>query len=753
MKTNYILTIFCIFLVTSIPFTIADFSDYSFEEVDQCTVDCWEHIDGCDKERCEDILGCTMCDDVTCAETCLGDNRAQGETCNEDSQCDSNHCSGGKRATSFQKACCPTDIEWDYLKQTCVDENYMMVGPILNKESENGYVPVGFNYDDGSGKDNSEYYTLYSVVIPNNCDFGLCIDGDMNCDGYIDNICYASNEICNDNIDNDQDGFIDDGCCADANCEECGKGILNACDKSECESFGECDYDPGALIFFYDECVPTCREEIGISEICNGIDDNNNGYIDDNCYTTIEDQIIEQHICYTWEFYSNNACTVDCLECDHDEDDYQTEIELRYYSNPMDADDTPWNRMWQSGCYDYFEPEDHTSYDFLSNIGFDISDIINSFSLFGSPSPEDIGKRIGTVHGLIEGVWGDIVGLSELAGMLIELDLGDIQNAFSQIGELLDNFGEILDALIGETKNTWFDLRSETALDIQDYDTDCEDVTLTRSYTKWYSIGFMGAQILLFGVSWLKVTKATKLKIVSKFKGFGVSSGKGAKVFDVIDELTWLDELPEEIGQKVSKACGDIVEEYSEELATKIARTDIGKKAMQEWDDDYIKALAKAVDEYGDDLLTDLDELKDVTGVERVISNIANNPNSHGFVYEAEVAATLKRNGNEVVELGRTKTVEIIDPESGELISAPLEMDVLYKNTDGDLTSLTVVEVKNMDTLTISDRIRKQLLKLHEYTKEGNDAQVVISGTASKGVKDYIETNSLAIEVIEGGLK
>lgn len=120
------------------------FAFISFVSADECAVACWE--DGsCSADECNStIVGdvyCEMCDPITCAATCLGDNRGNGTTCNDDSQCESNHCSGGKRAVSFQKACCPEESEWDYLNRACIDED----GNIVYQDEED----IGFD-DDGS---------------------------------------------------------------------------------------------------------------------------------------------------------------------------------------------------------------------------------------------------------------------------------------------------------------------------------------------------------------------------------------------------------------------------------------------------------------------------------------------------------------------------------------------------------------------------------------------------------------------------
>ncbi len=147
-----------IILCFSISFSSADFSDFAFEPVDACTIDCWDG-DGCDKYKCEEVLGCTMCDDVTCAETCLEDERTLGETCNKDEQCTSGHCSGLARAVGFQKACCPEKSEWNYLKQACIDKQGKIVFQ-AQQEIDGGTGNVNNNLNQNLGNDPTSYLQL-----------------------------------------------------------------------------------------------------------------------------------------------------------------------------------------------------------------------------------------------------------------------------------------------------------------------------------------------------------------------------------------------------------------------------------------------------------------------------------------------------------------------------------------------------------------------------------------------------------------
>ena len=53
--------------------------------------------------------------------------------------------------------------------------------------------------------------------------------------------------------------------------------LFNFCDKEECESLGSCVYSP------YSGCQAINPESFYVNEVCNGIDDNGNGLIDEGC--------------------------------------------------------------------------------------------------------------------------------------------------------------------------------------------------------------------------------------------------------------------------------------------------------------------------------------------------------------------------------------------------------------------------------------------------------------------------------------
>jgi murein DD-endopeptidase MepM/ murein hydrolase activator NlpD len=141
----------------------------SFVSADDCAFQCWDDDGSCNATECTSISSeesdtgyCKMCDLITCSAYCLGDNRENGITCNDNEQCTSGFCSGAKRAVYYQRACCPQESEWDYLKQACIDEQGNIV---FQSEQEVGfneeeYVEeyVNENNDDTENNDNNNPY-------------------------------------------------------------------------------------------------------------------------------------------------------------------------------------------------------------------------------------------------------------------------------------------------------------------------------------------------------------------------------------------------------------------------------------------------------------------------------------------------------------------------------------------------------------------------------------------------------------------
>jgi murein DD-endopeptidase MepM/ murein hydrolase activator NlpD len=142
-----------------------------------------------------------MCDDVTCAETCLEDERTLGETCNKDEQCTSGHCSGLARAVGFQKACCPEKSEWNYLKQACIDKKGKILFQAQQEVDEEieddglsgdpDYSPgddsISYSQSSGDSGKTYDYAPSDSVTWPSDIDTTMSGATDPNKDIY-DNI-------------------------------------------------------------------------------------------------------------------------------------------------------------------------------------------------------------------------------------------------------------------------------------------------------------------------------------------------------------------------------------------------------------------------------------------------------------------------------------------------------------------------------------------------------------------------------------
>lgn len=111
------------------------------------------------------------------------------------------------------------------------------VGPPVKKEkdSDNDGIP-----DNIEGREDSD-----NDGIPN------YLDDDSDNDGIPDALEGLS--------DSDNDGipnYLD----KDIVCDDCGKGLFNICDKEECESLGDCSFEPGLLGLLGNSCNPSIIE-------------------------------------------------------------------------------------------------------------------------------------------------------------------------------------------------------------------------------------------------------------------------------------------------------------------------------------------------------------------------------------------------------------------------------------------------------------------------------------------------------------
>ncbi|MFH1682986.1 MAG: MopE-related protein [Candidatus Woesearchaeota archaeon] len=585
---------------------------------------------------------------VSASYSPLLDNEGEVYHCSDDSQCSEGYyCSRNFDLFLDANACCPSAdgiyTKYDFQKKTCLTDclDTASSGCEYSEESEDdtgeGWGTVEIGTDRGVDSDYSQPEEDTSlgeritslgdsmrsceVVIASSCQFGSCDRSDYNCDGIKDEICSATQEICYNGIDEDKDGVADDGCSSVERCETCGEG-WGYCDQKECLSLGLCQFDDGWI--WNNKCTRLDNKEKCIPEVCNGVDDDCDGVVDNDCLKK-NSKISREYTCYAWEACAGDSCVVEFPNKDQDGDGVLTKVELRYWANPLVKADDPYNRMMQRGCPGYFRPEtgQYTQYSGPVNLGAGYV-LITSISKI---SANVVGDTVGLPHGIIGGVWSDVSGLAELVWMLgkLALDFGakNIEIILSCGGEnvcvltqLSYSAAEGSSALIQgviqanykemyhDAKNSWFDKRSTFARKIWDYEEECNDVILTRTYTSSYSAGFIAAQVALLVIPITEVSKLSKIKFLLKFKGMGGAYSRGAKLIDAAGEFTWLSKLPDAEAQKVAKLIGEVAETYGDDVARKIAKGDIGKEIITNWNDEAIEGLAKYLDETGTDLNT-----------------------------------------------------------------------------------------------------------------------------------------------------
>ena len=137
-----------------------------------------------------------------------------------------------------------------------------------------GFTPSEGDCNDADASINPDMYEVIDNI-------------DNNCDGIIDD-CESAQEFC-DGIDNNCDGQVDEGFNLGTGCSEgvglCQRSGVIVCSDDELSS--ECDATPGA---------PQ-------SEICDGLDNDCDGNVDDN----IQDRTTENCCEYRTDYYDCNC--------------------------------------------------------------------------------------------------------------------------------------------------------------------------------------------------------------------------------------------------------------------------------------------------------------------------------------------------------------------------------------------------------------------------------------------------------------
>jgi hypothetical protein len=157
------------------------------------------------------------------------------------------------------------------------------------------------------------------------CDDGDPATSDVCLDGTCahEPACVPSIEICN-GVDDDCDGLVDDGvhcdppCVSDADCDDGRFCTTESCVSGACVVLPDipCDDGDPATFDVCDEATDTCTHGscVPVPEVCNGLDDDCDGVVDEEGCTCAPGETLCGAVCVDTGFDESNcgACGVAC---------------------------------------------------------------------------------------------------------------------------------------------------------------------------------------------------------------------------------------------------------------------------------------------------------------------------------------------------------------------------------------------------------------------------------------------------------
>jgi hypothetical protein len=472
--------------------------------------------------------------------------------------------------------------------------------------------------------------------------------------------------------------------------------------------------------------------------------------------------------CMAWETCSALSCLLTAPNDDPDGDGIVTKVEVRYWANPMNKNDKPTNRIFQYGCPDYFNPTQNRRY----NPTYSSAGIGTLIMLIKSPSsalPSLLGENIGLLHGAGSGLWTDIVGLYDLLGIAVDLTIGVGSKSVKAVIECRGNNFCVVEkmgydmassagsaistvsnidflALYHSELNAWFDARSTFAPKIFEYQEECNNVILTKTYTRGFTDGFMGVQIALLAIPITKVTKVSKVSKFSKFKKLGTAYSKALKIADAAGESKWLLGLSKTDAKKITKIIADIGTKYGDDVAGKITR--ISSKLGVEAADDLGKAVTKISLKHGDDVavkfIDDVDKLKDVKGVNNVIKSVAS-----GNIQEILVASE----GRKLLSEGKGITTFSRKIKNGAVTEFDIVIDdgrKIYEVSDKSVTNNfnTIKKYLRGKSSIYDNRANEIIEEMPLFKKENVVFRIKVQDKFKKQTSDLVKELGFKVEFV-----